>query len=55
LEYNNGVNRSTNSVEKLSKSIGNYFDENGVLSYDRFTRDLRQVYNQARINTRKDK
>ena len=55
LEYNNGIDKKIISLQKFSKSIGNYFDENGVLCYDKFTNDLRQLYDQTRLNTRKTK
>jgi len=55
LDYNDGTDKTTNSSQQLSKSIGNYFDENGVLCYDRFTSDLKMIYNQARSNARKVK
>ncbi len=55
LIYNDGADKSTSSSQELSKSIGNYFDEKGVLSYDRFTSDLRTIYDQARSNARKVK
>jgi len=54
LEYNDGIDK-TNSLQTLSSSVGNYFDENGVLCYDRFTSDLKRVYDQARLNARKVK
>jgi len=55
LEYNDGTDKTTSSSQKLSNSVGNYFDEDGVLCYDRFTRDLRNIYEQARSNARKVK
>ncbi|CAF1326079.1 unnamed protein product [Rotaria sordida] len=55
LEYNDGTDKTTNSVQTISKSVGNYFDENGVLCYDRVTNDLKKIYDQARLNTRKVK
>jgi hypothetical protein len=55
LIYNDGTDKSTSSSQNLSNSIGNYFDENGVLCYDRFTNDLRKIYDQARSNARKVK
>lgn len=55
LEYNDGKDKTTSSSQTLSKSVGNYFDENGVLCYDRFTSDLKQIYDQARMNARKVK
>ncbi len=33
--------------------MGNYFDENGVLCYDRFTDDLKDIYDEVRLNARK--
>ncbi|CAF3348873.1 unnamed protein product [Rotaria sp. Silwood1] len=55
LEYNDGTDKTTNSSQIISKSVGTYFDENGVLCYDRFTNDLKKIYDQARLNARKVK
>ena len=55
LEYNDGTDKTTSSSHTLIKSVGNYFDENGVLSYNRFTNDLKTIYDQARLNARKVK
>ncbi|CAF3187079.1 unnamed protein product [Rotaria socialis] len=55
LEYYDGTNTSTSSVEVLKKSVGNYFDENGVLCYDKYINDLKKIYDQARSNARKVK
>ncbi len=55
MEYNDGIDNRTSTSQNLSKSIGNYFDENGVLCYERFTNDLRKIYDQARSNARKVK
>ncbi|CAF1248873.1 unnamed protein product [Rotaria magnacalcarata] len=55
LEYNDGTNKATNSLQNISKSVGNYFDENGVLCYDRFTSDVKKMYLQARMSERKVK
>ncbi|CAF0753892.1 unnamed protein product [Rotaria sp. Silwood1] len=55
LEYNEGTNKSTGSSGALISSVGNYFDNNGVLCYDRFTNDLKKIYDQARLNARKTK
>jgi hypothetical protein len=55
LEYNDGIDKTTRSSQELSKSIGNYFDEDGNLCYDRFTTDLREIYDEARSNARKVK
>ncbi|CAF0908004.1 unnamed protein product [Adineta ricciae] len=52
LDYNDGTDKTSKS---LKKSIGNYFDENGVLCYDRFTADIRKMYDEARLNARKAK
>lgn len=54
MVYNDGMNKKKkNSSETFSSTIGNYFDENGVLCYDRLTNDLRKIYDQVRSNTRK--
>jgi hypothetical protein len=55
LEYNNGIDKSMGSSGVLASSVGNYFDENGVLCYDRFTSDLKRIYDQGRLNARKVK
>ncbi len=55
MEYNDGIDKTTNSSQNLVNSIGNYFDENGVLCYDRFTTDVRRIYDQACFNARKVK
>jgi len=55
LQYNDGIDKSTGSSGALISSVGNYFDENGVLCYDRFTNDLKKIYDQARLNARKVK
>ncbi|CAF2480372.1 unnamed protein product [Rotaria sp. Silwood2] len=55
LEYNEGTNKSTSSSGALISSVSNYFDDNGVLCYDRFTNDLKRIYDQARLNARKVK
>ena len=55
LVYNDGIKKSNLSSQTFSNSIGNYFDDNGVLCYDRLTNDLRKIYDQARLNTRKVK
>ncbi|UJR35871.1 hypothetical protein I4U23_028614 [Adineta vaga] len=55
LEYNDGKDKSMNSSGAFIRSVGNYFDENGVLCYDRFTSDLKNIYDQARSNARKVK
>ncbi|CAF2060002.1 unnamed protein product [Rotaria magnacalcarata] len=55
LEYHDGKNTSTSSVEVLKKSVGNYFDENGVLCYDKYINDLKKIYDHARSNARKVK
>ncbi|CAF0916653.1 unnamed protein product [Adineta steineri] len=34
-------------------SVGNYFDENGVLCYDRFTSALKKTYDPARVYAHK--
>jgi hypothetical protein len=55
LEYNDGIDKSMVSSGALASSVGNYFDENGVLCYDRFTSDLKRIYDQGRLNARKVK
>ncbi|CAF0832704.1 unnamed protein product [Adineta steineri] len=55
LEYNDGKDKTTKSTQTLLTSVGNYFDENGVLIYDRLTDDLKKLYDQARSNARKVK
>ena len=55
LAYNDGMEKSNLSSGKFSNSIGNYFDENVVLCYDRLTNDLQKIYDQARLDTRKVK
>lgn len=55
LEYNDGKDNSQTSTGVLITSVGNYFDENGVLCYDRLTGDLKKIYDQARSNARKTK
>ncbi|CAF0942384.1 unnamed protein product [Rotaria sordida] len=55
LEYKEGTNKSTGLSGALITSIGNYFDEDGVLCYDRFTNDLKKISDQARLNARKAK
>jgi hypothetical protein len=55
MEYNDGKDKTTVSSETISKSIGNYFDDNGVLVYERFTSDLKKIYDQVRSNARKVK
>lgn len=55
LVYNDGTKKSNFPSQTFSNSIGNYFDENGLLCYDRLTSDLRKIYDQVRLNTRKVK
>ncbi|CAF1416451.1 unnamed protein product, partial [Adineta steineri] len=52
---NDGKDKTTKSTQTLLTSVGNYFDENGVLIYDRLTDDLKKLYDQARSNARKVK
>ncbi len=53
MEYNDGTKDSTVSPGALITSVGNYFDENGVLIYDRYTSDLKRIYDETRLNARK--
>lgn len=55
LEYSAGKEPASNSTGALICSVGNYFDETGVLCYDRLTADLKKIYDQARSNARKAK
>jgi hypothetical protein len=55
LEYTDGSDHSTFSPGAMISSVGNYFDENGVLCYDRYTTDLKKIYDETRLNVRKDK
>jgi len=55
VQYNDGKDGSTGCSGVLFNSVGNYFDENGVLCYDRFTEDLKKIYDQTRSNARKVK
>jgi len=55
LEYNDGTAGSTISPGALNKSVGVYFGEDGVLCYDRYTTDLKAIYDKTRSNARKDK
>ena len=55
MEYTDGTNTSRFSPGVLNNSVGNYFDEDGVLCYDRYTTDLKRIFDQSRLNARKDK
>ncbi|CAF1097447.1 unnamed protein product [Rotaria sp. Silwood1] len=55
LKYNESTNKSMGSSGVLISSVGSYFDEKGVLCYDRFTSDFKKIYDQARSNARKAK
>lgn len=55
LEYKDGKDAANNSSGAFISSVGNYFDEKGVLCYERFTNDLKKIYDQARSNARKAK
>ncbi|CAF1641681.1 unnamed protein product [Adineta ricciae] len=55
LKYNEGKDDSMTSSGAFIRSVGNYFDENGVLCYNRIVADLKTIYDQARSNARKVK
>ncbi|CAF0829505.1 unnamed protein product [Adineta ricciae] len=55
LEYNEGKDGSMTSSGAFIRSVGNYFDESGVLHYNRIVADLKTIYDQARSNARKVK
>ena len=55
LQYNDGIQDAGGSTGALVSSVGSYFDETGVLCVERFTNDLRKIYEQARSNARKVK
>lgn len=55
MQYNDGKSQSTSSTKVSNKSVGNYFDETGVLCNDRLIDELKKIYDEARLNARKEK